>query len=103
MDALKQWGTIRPLLERFAAAPESDKVLAKVLSEAQLQAPNPNLGSIFCAGGAYNDHGGEMDKALNMKPAPTLKERGEPPFFFMKNATGVCGSGSTTTPDAYVT
>jgi 2-keto-4-pentenoate hydratase/2-oxohepta-3-ene-1,7-dioic acid hydratase in catechol pathway len=103
LDALKQWETIRPLLKRFAAAPEPSKVLAKALSEVKLLAPNPNPGSIFCAGGAYNDHGGEMDNALNMKPAPTLKERGEPPFFFMKNATGVCGPGSTTTLDAHVT
>ncbi|TVY75174.1 Fumarylacetoacetate hydrolase domain-containing protein 2 [Fusarium oxysporum f. sp. cubense] len=102
LDALKEWDDIRPRLEQFARDPASSKTRPRLLSEVKLLAPNPTPGAVFCAGGAYNDHGGEMDKILKLKPAPTLKERGERPFFFLKNATGVCGPNSTTRLDPHI-
>ncbi|KAH7007653.1 2-keto-4-pentenoate hydratase [Ilyonectria destructans] len=102
-SALESWDDIRPQLEQFAVDPDSAKTPSRSLTDVTLLAPNLRPGTIFCAGGAYNDHGSEMDRALNLKPQPTLKERGEKPFFFLKNTTGVCGPNSTTTFDPEVT
>lgn len=100
LNALKDWEQVRPDLEAFAADPSSVKVASQALSDIKLLAPIPVPRTVFCAGGNYNDHGGEMDKIMNLKPKPNLKERGEPPFFFLKNATGVCGPNSTTKLDS---
>lgn len=95
-EALKIWGDVQPQLEKFAVDPGSTNISSLALSSVDLLAPNPTPGTIFCAGGAYNDHGSEMNDALKIKPEPTLKERGEKPFFFLKNNSGVCGPNSTT-------
>ncbi|TEA16355.1 Fumarylacetoacetate hydrolase domain-containing protein 2 [Colletotrichum sidae] len=100
LDALKEWDIVRPKLEQFAGEPSIAPPKSLALREVDLLAPIPNPGTVFCAGGNYNDHGGEMDRVMNLKPVPNLKQRGQPPFFFLKNATGVCGPNSVTKADA---
>ncbi|KAF9872016.1 hypothetical protein CkaCkLH20_10648 [Colletotrichum karsti] len=99
-DLLNDWDNYRKRLESFASNHLSIKIPYKEITDIKLLAPIPGPRSIFCVGGNFTDHIEEMSRVMNLKSPPSLKERGQPPFFFLKNASGVCGPGSATKLDS---
>ncbi|CAI0643118.1 unnamed protein product [Colletotrichum noveboracense] len=100
LDALRNWDQISSRLETFALDPNTANISSQALKNVNILAPIPSPTTVFCAGGNFTDHLDEMSRVLDVKPGPNLKERGEPPFFFLKNTTGVCGPGSVTKIDS---
>jgi 2-keto-4-pentenoate hydratase/2-oxohepta-3-ene-1,7-dioic acid hydratase in catechol pathway len=65
------------------------------LKKAKLLAPIPHPGAIYCAGANYTDHVAEMERAQGREPGPTMKERGEKPWHFIKASRCVVGPNAT--------
>jgi len=65
------------------------------LKKAKLLAPILYPGNIYCAGANYRDHVAEMERAQGREPGPTMKERGEKPWHFVKTSkSSVVGPGA---------
>src|SRR3989440_12499661 len=72
------------------------------LRKAKLLAPVPNPGAVYCAGANYTDHMAEMARAQNREPGPTMKERGEKPWHFIKTSrSSIVGPDTTVKLPSY--
>jgi len=96
---LRDWRSASSLLKRKAAAPGRAKGIP--LRKAQLLAPLPDPGAIFCAGANYTDHMAEMARAEGRPPGPNMKELGEKPWHFVKTPASVVGPGAVVKLPAY--
>lgn len=97
LAALQEWSkadrAFRQAARRIAAGSSRAKGVA--LAKAKLLAPLLYPGAIFCAGANYTDHVAEMERAQGRVPGPTMKERGELPWHFIKTAaSSVVGPGA---------
>lgn len=98
-DLPKPWTSVLELLQDW---PKAKAALAKApkgkgvpLKKAKLLAPILYPGNIYCAGANYRDHVAEMDRAQGREPGPTMKERGEKPWHFVKTSkSSVVGPGA---------
>lgn len=89
---LQDWPKAKAELARFAKAPRGK---GTPLKRAKLLAPILYPGNIYCAGANYKDHVAEMDRAQGREPGPTMKERGEKPWHFVKTSrSSVVGPGA---------
>jgi len=89
---LQDWPKAKGQLARFAKAP---KGRGMPLKRAKLLAPILYPGNIYCAGANYRDHVAEMERAQGREPGPTMKERGEKPWHFVKTSrSSVVGPGA---------
>jgi 2-keto-4-pentenoate hydratase/2-oxohepta-3-ene-1,7-dioic acid hydratase in catechol pathway len=89
---LQEWPKAKAALTRFAKAPRGK---GTPLKKAKLLAPILYPGNIYCAGANYRDHVAEMDRAQGREPGPTMKERGEKPWHFVKTSrSSVVGPGA---------
>ena len=76
--------------------PIAPKGRSEPVKNAQLAAPVPDPGNIFCAGANYTDHMAEMARAQGKQPGPTMKDLGEKPWHFIKTGrSSVVGPGAT--------
>jgi len=80
---LQDWPKAKAQLASFAKAPKGK---GTPLKKAKLVAPILYPGNIYCAGANYRDHVAEMDRAQGREPGPTMKERGEKPWHFVKTS-----------------
>ena len=80
---LQDWPKAKSALAKFAKAPKGK---GTPLKKAKLLAPILYPGNIYCAGANYRDHVAEMDRAQGREPGPTMKERGEKPWHFVKTS-----------------
>ncbi len=104
LAALQEWGqadrAFRQAARRIGAGGSRAKGIA--LARAKLLAPVLYPGAIFCAGANYTDHVAEMERAQGRVPGPTMKERGESPWHFIKTAaSSVVGPGAVVNLPAY--
>lgn len=99
-DLPRPWTSVLELLQDW---PKAKGVLARAkpkgkgvpLKKAKLLAPILYPGNIYCAGANYKDHVAEMDRAQGREPGPTMKERGEKPWHFVKTSrSSVVGPGA---------
>jgi 2-keto-4-pentenoate hydratase/2-oxohepta-3-ene-1,7-dioic acid hydratase in catechol pathway len=106
-DLPRPWTSVLALLQDW---PKARSVLAKMkpkgrgipLKKAKLLAPILYPGNIYCAGANYKDHVAEMDRAQGREPGPTMKERGEKPWHFVKTSrSSVVGPGAKVKLPAY--
>jgi 2-keto-4-pentenoate hydratase/2-oxohepta-3-ene-1,7-dioic acid hydratase in catechol pathway len=89
---LQDWPKAKAELAKFAKAPKGK---GTPLKKAKLLAPILYPGNIYCAGANYKDHVAEMDRAQGREPGPTMKERGEKPWHFVKTSrSSVVGPGA---------
>lgn len=89
---LQDWPKAKAALAKFAKAPRGKGI---PLKKARLLAPILYPGNIYCAGANYKDHVAEMDRAQGREPGPTMKERGEKPWHFVKTSrSSVVGPGA---------
>jgi len=89
---LQDWPKAKAQLASFAKAPKGK---GTPLKKAKLVAPILYPGNIYCAGANYKDHVAEMDRAQGREPGPTMKERGEKPWHFVKTSrSSVVGPGA---------
>ena len=96
---LQDWPKAKGALAKLAAKPRGK---ATPLKRVKLLAPVPCPGNIYCAGANYKDHVAEMDRAQGREPGPTMKERGEKPWHFIKTSrSSVVGPDSTVKLPAY--
>jgi 2-keto-4-pentenoate hydratase/2-oxohepta-3-ene-1,7-dioic acid hydratase in catechol pathway len=94
---LQDWRIARPALALAAERIIAGKSRAKgvPVKRAKLLAPVLYPGNIYCAGANYTDHMAEMARAHGREPGPTMKERGEKPWHFIKaSRSTVAGPGS---------
>ena len=61
---------------------------------AQIRAPIPQPGAIYCAGANYGDHVREMNAAQGKGPEPDPHTLGLKPWHFIKSAHSVVGPGA---------
>jgi len=86
-------------LARLASKPRGK---ATPLKRAKLLAPVLYPGNIYCAGANYTDHVAEMERAQGREPGPTMKERGEKPWHFIKTSrSSVVGPDTTVKLPSY--
>ena len=89
---LQDWPKAKAQLARFAKARRGK---GTPLKKAKLLAPILYPGNIYCAGANYKDHVAEMDRAQGREPGPTMKDRGEKPWHFVKTSrSSVVGPGA---------
>ena len=89
---LQDWPKAKAQLAKFAKAPRGK---GTPLKKAKLLAPILYPGNIYCAGANYKDHVAEMDRAQGREPGPTMKDRGEKPWHFVKTSrSSVVGPGA---------
>jgi 2-keto-4-pentenoate hydratase/2-oxohepta-3-ene-1,7-dioic acid hydratase in catechol pathway len=88
---LDNWDTFAPQLSAFAAGKHAG---GKPLASAELLAPLPRPGTIYCAGANYADHMSNMAKKLGIPPEPDPHEIGLSPWHFIKSSACVVGPGS---------
>lgn len=67
------------------------------LADAQLLAPVPAPGAIYCAGANYQDHADEMSAKQGRAPEPDPHTLGLKPWHFIKASTAVTHPGATVT------
>jgi 2-keto-4-pentenoate hydratase/2-oxohepta-3-ene-1,7-dioic acid hydratase in catechol pathway len=87
----RDWSSVMALLADWPAAKMKLTQLSKKpgksggpLKKTRLLAPVLYPGNIYCAGANYKDHVAEMERAQGREPGPTMKERGEQPWHFIK-------------------
>jgi 2-keto-4-pentenoate hydratase/2-oxohepta-3-ene-1,7-dioic acid hydratase in catechol pathway len=106
-DLPRPWTSVLALLQEW---PKAKGLLAKAapkgkgipLKKAKLLAPILYPGNIYCAGANYRDHVAEMDRAQGREPGPTMKERGEKPWHFVKTSrSSVVGPNAKVKLPAY--
>jgi len=96
---LQDWPKARSALARLASKPRGK---ATPLKRAKLLAPVLYPGNIYCAGANYTDHVAEMERAQGREPGPTMKDRGEKPWHFIKNSrSSVVGPDTTVKLPSY--
>jgi 2-keto-4-pentenoate hydratase/2-oxohepta-3-ene-1,7-dioic acid hydratase in catechol pathway len=96
---LQDWPSARAKLAQAAKKPRGKALPFKRL---KLLAPVLYPGNIYCAGANYKDHVAEMERAQGREPGPTMKERGEKPWHFIKTAaSSVVGPNATVKLPAY--
>jgi 2-keto-4-pentenoate hydratase/2-oxohepta-3-ene-1,7-dioic acid hydratase in catechol pathway len=105
---LREWPSVLAILEDW---PKAGPYLAKLakkprakgtpLKRVKLLAPVLYPGNIYCAGANYKDHVAEMERAQGREPGPTMKERGEMPWHFIKTSRSVVGPETTVKLPAY--
>src|SRR5437016_7810959 len=98
LGALQDWGRAHRAFAAGAKRIAEGKSKAKglPLKRAKLLAPVLYPGNIYCAGANYTDHVAEMERAQGREPGPTMKERGEKPWHFIKTSrSSVVGPNST--------
>src|SRR5947207_847994 len=92
LAALQELPKAKGLWAKFAKAPKGKGI---PLKRAKLLAPILYPGNIYCAGANYKDHVAEMDRAQGREPGPTMKDRGEKPWHFVKTSrSSVVGPGA---------
>jgi 2-keto-4-pentenoate hydratase/2-oxohepta-3-ene-1,7-dioic acid hydratase in catechol pathway len=87
-----QWDAVLPHLDELA---QNALRLATPLAEAQLLAPIPNPGAIFCAGANYRDHAAEMAERAGRPAPPDPHTLGLRSWHFLKTMHCVAGPGAT--------
>jgi len=98
LAVLNDWPSAKATLAQTARALGSGKSRAKgmPLKRIKLLAPVLYPGNIYCAGANYTDHVAEMARARGKEPGPTMKERGEKPWHFVKaSRSAVVGPDAT--------
>jgi 2-keto-4-pentenoate hydratase/2-oxohepta-3-ene-1,7-dioic acid hydratase in catechol pathway len=96
---LQDWAKAKSALAKLAKKPRGKAI---ALKSAKLLAPVLYPGNIYCAGANYKDHVAEMERAQGREPGPTMKERGEKPWHFIKTAaSSVVGPNATVKLPAY--
>ncbi|HWI37685.1 MAG TPA: fumarylacetoacetate hydrolase family protein, partial [Burkholderiales bacterium] len=89
---LQDWPKAKAQLAKFAKAPRGNGL---PIRKTKLLAPILYPGNIYCAGANYKDHVAEMDRAQGREPGPTMKDRGEKPWHFVKTSrSSVVGPGA---------
>lgn len=88
---LDNWDIFAPQLAAFAKGKPAG---GKPLASAELLAPIPRPGTIYCAGANYSDHMANMAKKLGIPPEPDPHEIGLSPWHFIKSSACVVGTRS---------
>jgi 2-keto-4-pentenoate hydratase/2-oxohepta-3-ene-1,7-dioic acid hydratase in catechol pathway len=101
---LQDWRIARSSLalaaERIIAG--KSRVKGVPVKRVKLLAPVLYPGNIYCAGANYTDHMAEMARAHGREPGPTMKDRGEKPWHFIKaSRSTVVGPGAKVKIPAY--
>jgi 2-keto-4-pentenoate hydratase/2-oxohepta-3-ene-1,7-dioic acid hydratase in catechol pathway len=101
---LQDWRIARSSLalaaERIIAG--RSRVKGVPVKRVRLLAPVLYPGNIYCAGANYTDHMAEMARAHGREPGPTMKDRGEKPWHFIKaSRSTVVGPGAKVKIPAY--
>lgn len=94
---LADWNLAEAKLEEQARAVTSSAIQPPGISpqDVRLLAPVRYPGNVFCAGANYTDHLAEMAKAAGRDPGPSMRERGESPWHFIKtSSSSVVGHGA---------
>jgi 2-keto-4-pentenoate hydratase/2-oxohepta-3-ene-1,7-dioic acid hydratase in catechol pathway len=81
LQILQQWDTAQA---DIATAAKRPPVPGLLLSSVKLLAPVLYPGAVFCAGANYRDHVAEMFKAQGLPMGPTMQDRGDTPWHFLK-------------------
>lgn len=81
-DVLQIWDEALPLLDALAANPDASRVPLEGLT---LLAPVPAPLAVYCIGANYQQHLDNMMRAQGRPPQPNSRDRGMPPFFFLKS------------------
>src|SRR6266436_530702 len=98
LGALQDWGRAHRVFGAAAKRIAAGKSKAKgvPLKRVKLLAPVLYPGNIYCAGANYTDHVAEIARARGKEPGPTMKERGEKPWPFVKaSRSAVVGPNAT--------
>ena len=92
LAVLNDWPKAKAALPKAAKATRAKGL---PLAKTKLLAPILYPGNIYCAGANYKDHVAEMDRAQGREPGPTMKDRGEKPWHFVKTSkSSVVGPGA---------
>src|SRR5881392_470454 len=92
LAVLNDWPKAKVALAKAAKATRAKGL---PLAKTKLLAPILYPGNIYCAGANYKDHVAEMDRAQGREPGPTMKDRGEKPWHFVKTSrSSVVGPGA---------
>jgi len=92
LAVLNDWPKAKAALAKAAKATRAKGL---PLAKTKLLAPILYPGNIYCAGANYKDHVAEMDRAQGREPGPTMKDRGEKPWHFVKTSkSSVVGPGA---------
>ena len=92
LAVLNDWPKAQAALAKAAKATRAKGL---PLAKTKLLAPILYPGNIYCAGANYKDHVAEMDRAQGREPGPTMKDRGEKPWHFVKTSkSSVVGPGA---------
>src|SRR5438067_4664290 len=93
LAVLNDWPKAKAALAKAAKATRAKGL---PLAKTKLLAPILYPGNIYCAGANYKDHVAEMDRAQGREPGPTMKERGEQPWHFIKTTrSSIVGPDAT--------
>lgn len=92
LDLLSDWDTVAPKLKDIA---QTGNAMGMPVSDAQLLAPIPVPGTIFCAGANYADHAAEMAKRRGQEPPPDPHTLGLRSWHFIKASRCVVGPDET--------
>ncbi|HZD21070.1 MAG TPA: fumarylacetoacetate hydrolase family protein, partial [Burkholderiales bacterium] len=96
---LQDWPKSKSALAKLAGKPRGK---ATPLKRVKLLAPVLYPGNIYCAGANYTDHVAEMERAQGREPGPTMKDRGEKPWHFIKTSqSSVVGPDTTVKLPSY--
>src|SRR3954470_9233591 len=104
LAVLNDWPSAKATLAQVAKTLGSGKsrIKGKPLKRVKLLAPVLYPGNIYCAGANYTDHVAEMARARGKEPGPTMKEKGEKPWHFIKTSrASVVGPGAKVKLPAY--
>ncbi|MDB5966000.1 MAG: 2-keto-4-pentenoate hydratase [Polaromonas sp.] len=97
LEMLQQWEQFQRAEAAIASRIAQSGVQGLALAATKLLSPVLYPGAIYCAGANYKDHVAEMFKAEGRPMGPTMKDRGDKAWHFMK-APRACIAG----PDAVV-
>ena len=91
-DMLQDWDKAQHLIPELVTRLGDGGI---ALDDTRLLAPILRPGAVYCAGANYIDHVAEMDRAQGLPKGPTMKERGDQPWHFIKTSRGtIVGPGT---------
>ena len=96
-DVLERWDEALPIMRRMAADPAHP---GKPLDGVRLLAPVPAPLAIYCMGANYQKHMDNMMRAQGAPMMANMRDKGMPPYFFLKSGHCVVPSGAEVALDS---